>query len=1056
MFKTLLALLVASGLMAGLQAADEPVAILLGSRAARLHASANDTSPPHVIRTGKEVLKWVLPGDLPKGVYRVEMVVRTGNTDANPLNVVSYYRLWTEAMGAEDALGFRGKSGSPPRRTPGQWPHHVGVIEGLRAMSLTGGETLFATARSSWAEVNEIRILPAREEDSLSFSLSTPRQWQLFRRGESMVVGVRMDSFLGESISLPATVQLFDPYGEVAIQQAITLQAAPNAATEQVVSFEATRNGLHIARLETTWHGHAYSAELALPVVSVPVATELSVDSPFGVHSAGLTEMYQTGFKWIRLWDTGDTWNQHEREKKGAFDFSKTSAKVDRFREQGFEVLAVLAYTPTWATTRPDEPHYTGAGAPYPPKNMQDWRDYCREFMTRFRGRIRHFEVWNEPNAGFFKGTADEYVDLLRVAYEVSREVGPEIRIVGGSGTGDFLRWTEDILSRDAGKYMDILSFHAYTTPSSPEEANLEGRLRSLHELATKHGVPDIPIWNTEVGYWNERRTGVRPATAEEILARAPENLAPNWQTGWPYRPIPEDDSAAFTVRHYYLNVAGGVERLFWYSSVTSNFPLLCRDSSPRLAALAVASAAEQLAGFQYWRRVDLGLSRLHLHLWRNGEAVKGILWYADRGTKGVVFPTADDARVLDIWGNPVALASGQGLTIEAGRDPLTIVAPAVLLEAAKVDATELVLPVTDSFVVAEVNPERPVKNHTSPNHHGQRKVYGLPDKGDALGWEIRGIRPSYYEVLLEARTGSTGKPYGVLGTYQLTQQRGEHKEVLELIPVTDDELKPKPVGTPEGGDRLYGFARVAGSVWLEPGDRLVVTNQGGFGFVGQLVLRETGKAQRLYPLPTLAGVPAIDGDVGDLAGLKPWQANRRRQVVIGVADPFASTNENDAWRGPEDLSAEFVAARVPGGLYVAVRVTDPGALHPAAKGAWGGDCLELFLDLRPEEEVGLDAVGAGTYQIFLRAPATGKTAKPEGRVPEGIQAVGTTTDKGWQAEFLVPVDWSGRKVLGIDLALDDDDTGQGRKTQLVWHGDGDNFQNPANYGRFQLATDEE
>jgi hypothetical protein len=868
-----------------------------------------------------------------------------------------------------------------------------------------------------------------------------------------MEVRIRMNSFLKEPIARPATVQLLDAYGKTAAEQKVTLRAGTGEATTHTVTFPATQNGLHIAHLATAWRGHDYTAELTLPVVSVPLATKLPEDSPFGVHSAGLAEMYQTGFKWIRLWDTGDTWNQHERERKGAFDFGKTSAKVNRFREQGFEVLAVLAYTPTWATTRPDESHYTGAGASYPPKNMQDWRDYCREYMTRFRGRIRYFEVWNEPNAGFFKGTTEEYVALLKAAYEVSREVGPEVRIVGGSGTGDFLRWTEDILSHGAGPYMDVLSFHAYTTPSSPEEANLEGRLRRLHEIAKEHDVGNIPIWNTETGYWNERRSGVRPATAAEILARAPENLAPNWQTGWPYRPIPEDDSAAFTIRHYYLNVAGGVQRLFWYSSVTSNFPLLCRDSSPRLAALAVASAAEQLAGFAYWRRVDLGLSRLHLHLWRNGETVKGILWYADRGTKGVRFPKLANGRILDIWGNPVAVQTAKPLTLEAGRDPLTITAPAAFFAAAKVDARELVLPVTDSVVIHEVNAERPVKNHTSPKYHGDRKVYGLPDKGDALGWQIEGIRPSYYEILVELRTGSTGHPYGSLSAYQLSRQRDQQSEVLELAPVADERLQPKPVGTPEGGNRVYGFARVPGSVWLEPGDRLIVTSEGGFGFVGELMLRETGKTQRLYSLPTLATIPKIDGQVGDFSGLKPWQANRRRQVVIGVADPFASTNEKDAWGGPDDLSAEFAAARVPEGLYVAVKIIDPGELHPAAKGPWSGDCLELFLDLRADAEVGLDAVGANTYQVFLRAPADGTTPKPEGRMPEGIRAVATRTKTGWQAEFLIPVDWTNRRTLGLDLALDDDDNGKGRKTQLVWHGDGDNFQNPANYGRFQVEA---
>jgi len=1038
-------------LMAGVWAA-EPVAVLAGAKAARLHAAAGETSPPHVIRTGKEVLTWALPADLPKGVYRVELSVRTGNTDANPLNVVSRYRFWTEVLGEEEALTFRGKPGLPPKRTPGKWPHHVGVVEGLRAVSLSGGQKIMIGAKSSWAEVNQVKILPAQEEDSLAFSLSTPRERHLYRRGEKMEVTVRVDSFLAVPTALTGQLVLSGPTGKQITAKVVHLAAPAGGTGKLTVVFPAPRNGVHFARFETSWRGHAYGGELALAVVSVPEAPQLPVTSPFGVHSAGLMEMYQTGFKWVRLWDTGDTWNQHEREAKGKFDFSKTSAKVNRFREQGFEVLGVLAYTPTWATTRPDASHYTGAGAPYPPKKLSDWRDYCREYMTRFRGRIRHFEVWNEPNAGFFKGTAEEYVALQKAAYEVSREVGPEIRIVAGSGTGDFLTWTEDILSKGAGPYMDVLSFHAYTTPSSPEAANLEGRLRRLHEIATNHGVGDLPVWNTEVGYWNDRRTGVRPATTAELLARAPENLAPNWQASWPYRPIPEDDAAAFTVRHYYLNVAGGVERLFWYSSVTSNLPLLCRDSSPRLAALAVASAAEQLAGFEYWQRVDLGLSRLHLHLWRRGKTVKGVLWYADRGTKQVRFPPLGRGAILDIWGNPVSAETEGDLSLEAGRDPLTITAPAAFFAAAKVDASELVLPVTDCFVAHEAKPKRPVKKHTSPLHHGDRQVYGLPDRGDALGWKLQGIRPSHYEVLIELRTGVVGDLYGVLGTYELSHRRGKQAELLELVPLAEAKLVPKPVGTPEGQRRVYGYARVPGSVWLEPGDEMVVANAGGFGFVGSLMLRETGKTRREFVLPILEQMPVLDGDPADFSGLKPWGLNRRRQVAIGVADPFASTAAKDAWRGPEDLSAEFVAARVPAGLYVAVRATDPGPLRPSAKGAWSGDCLELFLDLRPEDEVGLDAVGAGVYQIFLRAPLAGRPAKLEGRVPEGTQVAVRAGAGGWQAEFLIPVDWAGRQTLGLDLALDDDDTGKGRKAQIIWQGTGDNFQNPSLYGRLRVA----
>jgi hypothetical protein len=34
-------------------------------------------------------------------------------------------------------------------------------------------------------------------------------------------------------------------------------------------------------------------------------------------------------------------------------------------------------------------------------------------------------------------------------------------------------------------------------------------------------------------------------------------------------------------------------------------------------------------------------------------------------------------------------------------------------------------------------------------------------------------------------------------------------------------------------------------------------------------------------------------------------------------------------------------------------------------------------------------------------------------------------------------------------VAVDDDDSGGGRKSQMVWHGTSQNFQDPSAYGRF-------
>ncbi|MBT4818155.1 MAG: hypothetical protein HON70_20780, partial [Lentisphaerae bacterium] len=600
-----------------------PVARLAGAAAAKTGQTADDTSPAHVIRTGKETLEWALP-DMAQGAYLLGLTVRTGNTASNALNLVRVYRAClVDASGRESAeVRFRAPAGMKPLRTSKQWPHYVGDIISVDPIFVSGKGRLRIRAQAHWAEVRDVRFLAAPERQRVSFSLVCERTHALFRKGEPLSLGVRTASYVDRSVTGDFEVKLLSPDGSVVAGSQGDVTLEPFGTSTTTVRLSSNVNGCHTVLLEGEWGAHRYAAELAVGVVSIPPASSLSADSPFGVHPGGLRRLYQSGFKWIRLWDSGDVWCAHERAGKGQFDFAATEEKVSTFRADGFEVLAVLAYSPAWASRHPEIGYYCGAGAPFPPTNIEDWRDYCREYMTRFKGRVRYFEVWNEPNtgssvnlkSGFFRGTVEDYVALLKVAYETARLVDPAIRIVGGSGTGDFLSWTDAILATGAGPYMDVLSFHAYTTPDSPESANLEGRLVAMRKLMVKHGVADLPLWNTEVGYWQDRRPGGRPATKAQILAKAPRELAPNWKASWPFRPITEGDAAAFAARHYYLNVAGGVEKLFWYSSVSSGQPLLCEDGSLRLICFAVANAAQQLEGLRYRSRTDLGIGKLHMH----------------------------------------------------------------------------------------------------------------------------------------------------------------------------------------------------------------------------------------------------------------------------------------------------------------------------------------------------------------------------------------------------------------------------------------------------------
>jgi hypothetical protein len=109
----------------------------------------------------------------------------------------------------------------------------------------------------------------------------------------------------------------------------------------------------------------------------------------------------------------------------GVDDWSRYDALVDTARARGLEILAILAYTPAWAT---DGPELSGV-----PREPWRWADFCRRAVTRYRGRIRAWEVWNEPNLErFWAGSREQYLEEILVpGVEAVRAADPDALATG-------------------------------------------------------------------------------------------------------------------------------------------------------------------------------------------------------------------------------------------------------------------------------------------------------------------------------------------------------------------------------------------------------------------------------------------------------------------------------------------------------------------------------------------------------------------------------------------------------------------------------------------------
>ncbi len=213
-------------------------------------------------------------------------------------------------------------------------------------------------------------------------------------------------------------------------------------------------------------------------------------------------------------------WNRVEPEP-GRFVWSQDDAAVDAARARGLDVLLVLGACAEWAVdpaweVPPDQ------RARSVPRSLDLWERYVREALSHFRGRLRHWQIREQPNVRNFRGSRPEYLSLLDSAARVARQVNPSSLIVLPE-SGHLDLGSADALARSPHwRSFDILGLHL--TPA----------WRDLSTPALAHAV-----------------------LAGEVLPDAPGGARPTWVLGG------GDLSADQWLQHYLLAWAFGIARVY-------------------------------------------------------------------------------------------------------------------------------------------------------------------------------------------------------------------------------------------------------------------------------------------------------------------------------------------------------------------------------------------------------------------------------------------------------------------------------------------------------------
>jgi len=271
-------------------------------------------------------------------------------------------------------------------------------------------------------------------------------------------------------------------------------------------------------------------------LIAVPVRAASQQSSPvtlkfFGMH---LKDFAHNPWPSIPFggWRVAVGWKNLEPEK-GAWDFRQTDAEVEAATERGVDIVFSMGFTPTWASSAPDNICPVGKGACVEPRNNDDWRNYVRTVATRYKNKVKYFEVWNEPDEStFWKGTDGGLVQLTKATYEVLKGVDPSIQVLSPApGSPGGIALLDRLLAAGAGSYIDIVAYHPYVSPEPPE--SLYRYFEEVRQVMQKHGLGQKPLWATEVG--------------------------------WATKPIPDNIQAAYVAETFLLLRAAGAERVFWY-----------------------------------------------------------------------------------------------------------------------------------------------------------------------------------------------------------------------------------------------------------------------------------------------------------------------------------------------------------------------------------------------------------------------------------------------------------------------------------------------------------
>ena len=223
--------------------------------------------------------------------------------------------------------------------------------------------------------------------------------------------------------------------------------------------------------------------------------SELASLSPVTVHIRAHS-LLNTGDGTAALkWGSTNAYTE-DAQGNPKYDWTIVDRIFDTYLERKMKPLVEIGFMPEALSTKPQPYQHEWApdktynkiftGWAYPPKDPKQWGElvhrwvkHCVEKYGRDEVASWWWEVWNEPDIGYWQGTPEQYFELYDHAADAVKRALPAIRIGGPTTTGpksekaakflrDFLQHVvsgKNYATGKTGSPLDYISFHAKGRP---------------------------------------------------------------------------------------------------------------------------------------------------------------------------------------------------------------------------------------------------------------------------------------------------------------------------------------------------------------------------------------------------------------------------------------------------------------------------------------------------------------------------------------------------------------------------------------------------------------